>query len=310
MAGLLYPGPRIDFHVHLSGDAASPREDGSGACGAGHAWFHGVLGEVVRLVAKVGRTPSWTRVYPEFSEAGFRELVKRFDSHGRDRLLLELDRYHVSRAVICSIEPFLDTRDLAHTLASNRDRLALFASVDPSLGDPVDRLERMVASHRIQGLKLHPPLAGPHPLSPRMFELGSWAERRGLPIFVHAGTFPFPLHGHHDDVADLEPFLRRIQDVPIVLGHIGWDQHRTVLDLARTYRHVHVETSWQPAAIIRQALDALGPHRVLMGSDFPLQPLGTAIAEVERACENRSEGRLVMHDNAAAMIGWPLVGEV
>lgn len=302
-----YNGPRIDFHVHLAParhEADSPEHP---SCAVGGA---GLLATFGRLAGRLGKAPLLTRLYPELSEVGFRWLVRRFDREGRDRLLAELDHHGVSRAVVCAIEPFLDTRDLAHTLSEVPGRLALFASVEPAVGDPVDRLERMVRSHRISGLKLHPPLSGPHPLSARMLELGAWAERRGLPIFVHAGTFPFPVHAHHDDVAELEPLLHHVREVPIVLGHIGWDQHATVLDLARHYRHVAVETSWQPPVIIRRAIDVLGPDRVLMGSDFPLQPVGAAIADVEFACRDAREARLLMHDNAARMMGWPQVGAV
>ena len=307
MVSRRYTGPRIDFHVHLAPGQEMGAAGSLVGCDGGGAGLIHALG---RIAGTFGRVSPLTRLYPEFAEAGFRWLVRRFDEQGRDRLLAELDRHAVGRAVVCAIEPFFDTRDLALTLAGVPDRLALFAAVEPGLGDPIDRLECMVRSHRIVGLKLHPPLAGPHPLSSRMLELGAWAERRGLPIFVHAGTFPFPVHAHHDDVSELEPLLHHVREVPIVLGHIGWDQHATVLDLARHYPHVAVETSWQPPVIIRRAIDVLGPDRVLMGSDFPLQPVGAAIADVEFACRNATEARMIMHDNAARLLGWPQVGSL
>ena len=62
-----------------------------------------------------------------------------------------------------------------------------------------------------------------------------------------------------------------------------------------------VETSWQPARIIRKAVDRLGSSRVLFGSDFPLFQQDQAIDEVIRALSPR-EFRVVCYRNAANLL--------
>ncbi|MNT69059.1 Amidohydrolase [compost metagenome] len=74
-----------------------------------------------------------------------------------------------------------------------------------------------------------------------------------------------------------------------------------MLRLAEKYSHVHVETSWQPPAIIREAIDRLGKHRVLMGSDFPLLSQEVALRNVLEAV-TPEEGEWICHRNAERMI--------
>jgi predicted TIM-barrel fold metal-dependent hydrolase len=72
--------------------------------------------------------------------------------------------------------------------------------------------------------------------------------------------------------------IKAFPDVPLVLAHIGWDQHDHVLALGHDYANVYTDTSWQPVAIIREAITAMGIERVLFGSDFPLFQQSTALA--------------------------------
>ncbi|HEY9869679.1 MAG TPA: amidohydrolase family protein, partial [Candidatus Obscuribacterales bacterium] len=87
-----------------------------------------------------------------------------------------------------------------------------------------------------------------------------------------------------------------------ILNHIGWESWREVLAIAREHPNVMVETSWQPAAVIRRATDRLGAERVLFGSDYPMFQEWQALREVKEAL-SPAEYELVVSKNAVSLLG-------
>lgn len=300
-----YQGPIIDFHAHLKGDgeldvAEIPQYP---LLHKMADLFEPLLYSGVNLFARHGRNPTFHWLYREFTFLGFHELLRLLNKYRADKLLESMDKLGISRVVVCVIEPFIGTIEVLKAIAPYRDRISVYCAVDPYEDRFLERLAFYVETGQVVGLKIHPPVAGPHPASTEIFEMGAFAQEHALPIFIHAGTFPFPMHEHHDDVGELEPFFARFTEIPIILGHIGWDQHERVLALAEKYPHLHVETSWQPPEIIRQAIDRLGAHRVLLGSDFPLLSQEPALKNVLAAVKPE-EAEMVCYRNAERMIAY------
>ncbi|MBO9540708.1 amidohydrolase family protein [bacterium] len=298
-----YRGPLIDYHAHLKGEGEI---DMSGI--PQYPILHKLADALepllyrgVNLFARHGRSPRFHRLYREFTYLGFHELLRLLNKYRVDKFIESMDRNGIERAVVCVIEPFIGTIEVLDAIAPHRDRISVYCAVDPYEPRFLERLAFYVETGQVVGLKIHPPVAGPHPASTELMEMGAFAQAHALPVFIHAGTFPFPMHPHHDDVEALEPFIARYDGIPIVLGHIGWDQHEKVLRLGEKYPHIHVETSWQPPAIIREAIDRLGKHRVLMGSDFPLLSQEVALRNVLEAV-TPEEGEWICHRNAERMI--------
>ena len=244
------------------------------------------------------RWPRW--VYRALSELGFKQVAAIFGRHSVLDLLASMDRNGISHSVICAIEPFFLSESIAAALAPHRDRFSLFCAVDPFHPDPGARLERIMSACPVHGLKIHPTLMGLHPHDDRMFALMDLARQHHLPITIHTGTFPFDTGGW-DDANLLEPVLAAYPDVVTVLAHIGWDQYRTVIALAQRHAQVGVETSWQPARVIRMAVDALGVERVYFGSDYPLLQQSYALAHVREALSS-AEFAQVASGNAMRLL--------
>jgi predicted TIM-barrel fold metal-dependent hydrolase len=247
------------------------------------------------------RAPFSRFFYRSINQYAFQELKRVFEKYTVDLLLDSMARVNVSHTVVCPIEPFFGTEDVAAAVALHPDRLSLFASADPHQPDAVQVLEATLQRHRVAGLKLNPARADSPAEERRMFELVGLAQDRSLPVFLHTGSFPFEAHGF-DDPSALEPVVRAFPHVSITIAHIGWDQHETVLALAERYHHISVETSWQPPRVIRTAVDKLGAHRVLMGSDFPLLQQSVALENVVAALKPR-EVRAVAYQNAHRLLG-------
>ncbi len=265
--------------------------------------FHPTLDFVATRLRQ--RWPRW--LYRNFSFLGWKQVAAIFERHRVDDLLHAMDRNDISHSVICAIEPFFLTELIAKSIADHPDRFSLFCAIDPFHPDPAGRIKDILAVTPVHGLKVHPTLTGLNPSEPRMFRLMELAREYRLPVQVHTGTFPFDTGGW-DDVALLEPVIRAFPEVVVVLCHTGWDQHRKVLALGEQYENVHVETSWQPARVIRQAVRVLGVERVLFGSDYPLLKQEYGLAHLQQAL-TPEEFQMVTSGNAMRLLGLKPVQE-
>jgi predicted TIM-barrel fold metal-dependent hydrolase len=199
-----------------------------------------------------------------------------------------MDKNGIDHVVIHSLEPLTQTKNIIKLLAPHRQRFSLFASVHRNEPDPVGYFSALVEAGGIAGLKIHPQVGGfaCGELYNQTKGLVDYASKAKLPILIHTGHIPTEqLKGMSgcSDVAALEPLIADFPAAKIVLAHIGWESWRTVLEMAQRYANVLVETSWQPAKIIRRAVDTLGSERVLFGSDFPLFNQSIAYQQVKDA---------------------------
>lgn len=293
----------IDFHVHLRGHEPVCAHDVRPIGWAAKATDIAapLVEPFVHHVAHRFRGRLSLLAYRAFTRLGFNAVLQLFERNRIGELLASMDRLGIERSVVNVIEPYFQTDDLRTVMGEHRDRLSLFAGVDPGLPDAPAQLAAYIAGGGVSGLKIHPALAGPDPTDDRMYEIVQVAYTHDLPVQIHTGSFPFEALRHDDDASILRPVIEAFPSVTFVLAHIGWNQHRTVLQLAHDHPNVCVESSWQPPAVIRQAVDILGAERVLFGSDFPLLQQKPAL-QVIKAALSAKEAHLVLRQNALRLL--------
>lgn len=116
----------------------------------------------------------------------------------------------------------------------------------------------------LRGLYLCPPRQGFHLTEKIVDPLIKVCRRRRKPVYAHTGT---PVCSEPFQLAEL---ARRFPEVTFVMGHAGYpDFWYDVAAGLQQAPNLLVETSCQMAAVIQQALDAVGPERLLFGSGFP-----------------------------------------
>jgi hypothetical protein len=307
----------VDFHAHIVGPA-----DLAKVCAEDQksAFFRYVV-PVVERVAQFS-APVYTRflryLAMNFNDPlsrlawsccgplGLMETLRLFKTHDLSRLIESMDANGISRTVICSLEPITRSAELIELTKAYRSRVSVFASVSRDEPDPVRYLAPLIESGAVSGIKIHPMVGGyiRGELYSATKEFVALASDRGLPVAIHTGHIPMEkLSGLTDsaDVPAIEPLARDFPKCTFVLNHIGWESWRQALDLAAQYQNVMVETSWQPARIIRRAVDRLGPERVLFGSDFPLFQQEQALHEVRQALSPR-ELQMVVSSNALRLL--------
>lgn len=244
--------------------------------------------------------------YALFGKLFLMEALRLFKRHGLERLVESMDESGVRHAVVHSLEPLTDTREILELVSAFPNRFSVFGSVSQHDLDPAAYLAPLIESRAIKGIKIHPMIGGftGENLVPRTRELLDLAAEHELPIAIHTGHIPIEaLSGlsHCIHIPEFEPLIKAFPKCTFVFMHCGWESWRKAIDMARKYPNLMLEMSWQPARIIRRAVDALGAQRVMFGSDFPLFQQDLALHQVRKALSRR-EYEVVCCGNALRLL--------
>lgn len=146
-------------------------------------------------------------------------------------------------------------------------RLYAFARIHPWYQDEAVRLlRRAVTEFGFRGLKLHPVTTIAHPSGVDSVRLIRTAAELGVPTLFHCGDEPMttPLA--------IAPAAAAVPDATIILGHMGGYFHvDEAIEVAEQHANIILETSAMPyPEKIKEAVDRIGAHRVMFGSDGPV----------------------------------------
>jgi len=138
---------------------------------------------------------------------------------------------------------------------------------NPNRPEAIGEAHAFLEHPRFRGIQFHPLLDSYHPNDPSVHPFMALAGERGLPVLFHTGHPIFTLPWSIEEVAANFP------ETKVVFGHMG---HGNVvyinasIEVGKRNPNVYLETSGMPMHTkIRDAIDALGPTRVLYGSDMP-----------------------------------------
>ena len=205
------------------------------------------------------------------------------------RWIEELDRHGIQSASIIASLPG-DEVSVLTAAKHHPDRLLPLAMVNPRAQQFTEAHAGLRAACLFPAMHLysiHDDCVRP------VFE---WAQREKRAVFVHCGVLsvgvrkklglasPFDLR--YSNPTDLHAVATRFPDVPIIVPHFGAGYFREALMLAELCPNVYLDTSssndWmrfqtppmQMRDVFRQALDILGPSRLLFGTDSSFFPRG------------------------------------
>src|SRR5207249_3657618 len=102
------------------------------------------------------------------------------------------------------------------------------------------------------------------------------------------------------DLADSFP------DVTFIIGHSGlWEFHQEAIVVAKRSPNVYLDVAEvSPPGVVRHLVQAVGPERVLYGSDHPMIPFGFELGKVMKyAGLGPSDLRAVLGLNLARLLG-------
>lgn len=298
----------IDFHCHITTDGSHlPEQEGDyyqtlKPLQQSGEWMNIVWQETIEAIAETVRAPRLLRGYKQVLPVIYSEMSRRMINTTGKRLMMEMAHHHVRQAAVVAIDPFVPTPEVVEICASTKDILVPFGSVDPWADDWKEQLERHLALP-IRGFKFHFALQRLPLGHPRMHEIvaGIAEKRPELPLYMHTGEFPIYKPVDEDWSKTIGPLLSEFSNMRFVCGHCGWNRPAAALRAAMRHSNLWLETSWQPPRVIHRLAAALGPKRLLMGSDFPLFSMRRAIRNCKVAL-SPEDFELVSERNARALL--------
>jgi uncharacterized protein len=170
---------------------------------------------------------------------------------------------------------------------------------NPKLPGYVEETARLLDDPRFRGIKLHPTLDGFHPNDPSIHPLMELLAERDLPVLIHCG------HPVYSLPWSIEELIVAFPQVKVILGHMG---HCNVIYIngaiavAARNANVYLETSGMPMHTkIKEAVERVGPDRVLFGSDIPFHHPKVEIDRVRLAGLTPELLERVLSTNARAL---------
>jgi len=221
-----------------------------------------------------------------------------------EALIPLLDEAGIRRAVIMAYGDAPVPRPesfeyVAGAVARYPDRLWAFARLTPRQPEESERLlEHAIRDRGFKGLKLHPVSFAMPPSHPDVIRLIRAAARLQAPVLFHSGD------DGHSTPLEIAPAAAACPNAAIILGHMGGYFHTAdAIEVARVYPNVYLETSAMPyPPRIRDAVQAIGPDRVLFGSDGPGCQPALELDKVRRAGLSEAELELVLGGNLVRLL--------
>ncbi len=212
-----------------------------------------------------------------------------------ERWVAELDRHEVRRAALMASVPG-DEASVAAAVARYPDRLVGFFMFDPTAPEASTRLARAFDEQHLRGVCLFPAMhryALHDPRALAVFEAA--AARPGTIVFVHCGALsvgirkklglPNRFETRFGNPLDLQLAASTWPSLPILVPHFGAGLFREALMVADLCPNIRFDTSssngwvrYTPGLtltdVFRQALQVVGPGRLVFGSDSSFFPRG------------------------------------
>jgi uncharacterized protein len=177
-------------------------------------------------------------------------------------------------------------------------RLIPYARINPHADNAAVLLEEAIVNLGMKGLKIHQEsvTAAAHHRS--VVRLVRKAAEFNAPVLFHSGDEPLSLP---------QQFAKLAEDAPeatIILAHLGGYHHTDdAIRICERYDNLLVDTSACPYPHkVKEAIEKLGAHRVLFGSDGPGCNPKLELQKIMRVGLSEDEQRLVLHDNIMSVL--------
>ena len=211
-----------------------------------------------------------------------------------DRWIAELDRHRIARAAVIASIPG-DEESVATAIARHPARLVGFFMLNPSTADAAERLSRALGDWKLRGICLFPAMHHYRLDDERVTATFEAAAARGAAVFVHCGVLTVGVRKRLGlassfnlrlgDPLTLSTVAAKFPKVPVIIPHFGAGFLRETLMAADQCPNIHLDTSssnswikYHPGltleAVFRQALEVVGPDRLIFGTDSSFFPRG------------------------------------
>jgi uncharacterized protein len=233
--------------------------------------------------------------------------------------------YYRSRKMACvifSVDERLTGRkqvpndEVADLAVRNGDVMIAFASVDPTRGAAaVSEARRLIASGRIRGFKLHPPVQQFHANDRVAYPFYEVLAEAKMPVIFHTGHSGIGtgmrsgggVRLKYGNPMDIDDIAVDFPDMPIILAHPSFPWQDEAISVCLHKPQVYIDLSgWSPkyfSPTLIQYANTLLKNKMLFGSDFPLITPDRWLADFAKIAIREEVRPLILKENAITLLG-------
>jgi predicted TIM-barrel fold metal-dependent hydrolase len=163
----------------------------------------------------------------------------------------------VSSATATTVGQRQATDEVIEMVEQHGDRLGGMLWINPHDPDWRADVER-AAARGFYGVKIHPVLDHYAVTEAALDEVFAVAQAHRWPILTHTDVDGTPM-----GAACYEPLIQAYPDVALILAHLRLG----AIPLAKRYENVYLDTTYVNPINVEVGVDALGPSKILFGSD-------------------------------------------
>lgn len=159
-------------------------------------------------------------------------------------------------------------------------RFHFFGSVHPAQEGWREALQQYKADG-VKGIKFHPTMQRLAPDSDEGMAIIEECDRLGLHVFFHAGKAGIePGTGHFANMENYDLPLNEFPNTTFIFGHSGARDWEEALVRGQNHSNIVMEFAGPSIQTMKAMLEAVGPDRLVFGSDWPFYPLAATLAKV------------------------------
>lgn len=261
----------------------------------------------------------WIRHLPESIRrnmdelGGFGALLHLLVESSPKDLLHCMDKSEVDFAVVIAQPPYL-SNDTLLEICKDNPRFIPAVNISKDVIRPVARFKSYVKAGA-KALKINLAADGNDVKPSRYKTLLNTATDLGLPVIIHTGRIHSHLLYKDPERGRAERFIHWFKAYPetqFILAHMNFHEPAIAMDIAQEFPNISVDTSWQPAEIIGEAVRRIGAERILFGTDWPLigSNIEVGVARIQECVEhgtiNEEQSRMILAENAYRLFGIPI----
>ena len=306
----------VDAHVHVLPDPLGAILDRtSNLTGVDGQVLVGVKSRVRSVFRPVShlvhRAYSGLRHFPFGVRLGVEELGSFLPGAGlmvessASDLLESMDRNQITSAILIAHPPVTSNERVLELAREHSDRI--IPAVNYGRGCGLTDEEAQTAFRRAidqrEGallLKIHAASDGDDAESQRYRALLDIASDFSVPVILHTGCIQAHLIHRSPSLGEPSRFRSWFADwprLPFILAHMNMHDPGSALDLGEEFSNIYLDTSWQPAEVVVEAVRRVGSGRVFFGSDWPLIGNNQAVA-LGRIDQALASGYITQEDAA------------
>ena len=156
-----------------------------------------------------------------------------------------------------------DNDSVSQVVSKYPERFMAFAVINPKLKNAMEILEKGVEEQGMVGVKCH---AWWHRIniSSELLPIAQRCEEKGLPLLVHLGG--------GRQTGNFEVLLDNCPRLKLILAHVAIPHFQSKWKVIKEQKNcfVDISGSYLNASLVRRAVKALGPDKVIFGSDGPI----------------------------------------